>query len=168
MLTPGYSPVDDAISRLAAVSASTRILMTAGFVCFGLAVTAYGLVLRHHLGGTAWVAATTSGVATLGIALFPLGTSSAVDAAHNTMAGLGYVALVAMPLLATAPLRRGGHPHGALASLVVAALAAGCLAATLPGPAHGLYQRTGLTLVDGWLMASAATLTFSGRGAPRA
>ena len=36
----GYSPVHDAISRLAAIGSSARPLMTAGFVAFGLAVPA--------------------------------------------------------------------------------------------------------------------------------
>jgi hypothetical protein len=44
-LTKGYSPVQESISRLAAVGAPKRRLMTAGFVCFGVAVPAYGVAL---------------------------------------------------------------------------------------------------------------------------
>src|SRR5258708_7519274 len=48
-LKEGYSPTNDAISRLAAIGASTRPLMTSGFVCFGIAVPAYALALRRRL-----------------------------------------------------------------------------------------------------------------------
>ena len=47
--TKGYSPIDDAISRLAAVGTTTRPFMTAGFVCFGLAVPIYASALRRYL-----------------------------------------------------------------------------------------------------------------------
>lgn len=154
-LTDGYSPVGDAISRLAAVGAPYRTVMAAGFVCFGVAVPIYALVLRRCLGGQTWIAATTSGVATLGIALFPLGSSGAVDGIHNGLAALGYLALAATPVLAARALSDDGHRRAARASVAVGVLAGACLAATVAGPAHGLFQRTGLTVVDVWLMASA-------------
>ncbi len=169
LLTAGYSPVDDAISRLAAVGAPTRVLMTAGFVCFGVAVPAYALELRRHLGGAAWMGAAVSGAATLGVALFPLGASAAIDGVHNAMAASGYLALVAVPLLGAGRLGQAGHPRAAVASLVAAVVAGGCLAATLLVPAHGLYQRAGLTVVDVWLMASAfAIIGWPRRVAPSA
>jgi len=154
-LTGGYSPVSDAISELARVGAPARAVMTGGFVCFGVAVPAYALVLRRNLRGRAWVTAAISGAATFGIALFPLGVSSATDGVHNGLAALGYLSLAATPLLAVRPLVEDGHRGAGLLSGAVAGLAAGCLGATLFGPAHGLLQRAGLTLVDVWLMAGA-------------
>jgi hypothetical protein len=58
-------------------------------------------------------------------------------------------------MLALRPLIETGHCRVAALSAGVAGVAAGCLAATLLGPAHGLFQRSGLTLVDLWLMAGA-------------
>ncbi len=160
-LTTGYSWIDDAISRLAAVGAPARVLMTAGFVCFGVGLPVYAIALRRHLAGRAWIAAVTSGAATLGVALFPLGTSSTIDGAHNAMAASGYLALVAIPLLAARPLLVARRRAVAVGSLVVAGLAGACLAASLVGPAHGLYQRAGLTLVDLWLMTGALAILRS-------
>jgi len=163
----GYSAVDDAISRLAALGAPTRALMSAGFVCFGIALPVYALALRRHLGGRSWMAAAASGAATLGVALFALGMSPAIDHVHNALAGVGYLALVATPMLAVRPLVEVGHHRAAVASLVAAGAAGVCLVATLVGPAHGLYQRVGLTIVDAWLMASALVLIGRTRGLPR-
>lgn len=167
-LTAGYSSVDEAISRLAAVGAPNRPLMTAGFVGFGLGIGVYALALRRHLRGPAWAALAGSGAATLGVALFPLGKSSAVDVVHNLAAGLGYLSLAAVPLLAARPLCETGHGRAALVSVAAAGLAGACLAATLLGPLHGLLQRAGLTVLDAWLMASALALARSNRRSPTA
>src|SRR5258708_2736507 len=61
-LKEGYSPTNDAISRLAAIGASTRPLMTSGFVCFGIAVPAYALALRRRLRGPPGPAAPAAGL----------------------------------------------------------------------------------------------------------
>src|SRR4051794_19526616 len=55
--SPGYSPTHDAISLLAATSASTQPAMTAGFVAFGVGVSLYAIALRSTLPGPAWTAA---------------------------------------------------------------------------------------------------------------
>ncbi|MEN3316539.1 MAG: hypothetical protein V7605_2773 [Acidimicrobiaceae bacterium] len=154
-LTAGYSSVHEAISELARVDAPARAVMTSGFVCFGVAVPIYAVALRRNLRGPAWVGAAVSGVATLGIALFPLGVSTRTDGVHNALAAVAYLSLVAAPMLALRPLIETGHCRVAALSAGVAGVAAGCLAATLLGPAHGLFQRSGLTLVDLWLMAGA-------------
>ena len=151
--TPGYSMVDDAISRLAASGADTRPLMTAGFVAFGLGVPAFAFALRDAVGGPAWMSALISGVATLGVAALPLDISHAIDLAHGAAATLGYVSITAVPLLAAAPLSRHGAVGAASASRAAGALSALCLAATLAGPSHGLFQRIGLTVGDAWLVA---------------
>lgn len=162
--TRGYSPVDDAISRLAAVGASTRPLMTAGFVAFGVAVPVYSAALRVSVPGPAWKAALGTGLATLGIALFPLDVSSTIDNVHAAVATLGYVTLAATPLLAARPLAAAGYRRAAEASVAVGVGAGLCLAGTVVGPAHGLLQRLGLTLGDAWLVTSAVWM-LSGRRA---
>jgi hypothetical membrane protein len=94
----GYSGVDDAISRLAAVDSPVRGWMTAGFVAFGVGVPLFAQALRTTLAGPAWIAATVTGIATLGVACTPLGR---YDTAHFVFATIGYVSLAATPLLAS-------------------------------------------------------------------
>lgn len=152
-----YSPVDDAISRLAAVDASTRPLMTAGFVSLGLGVPLFGLALRRRVGGPAWIAAVATGAATLGVAAFPLDRSDTVDLAHGACASAGYATLVAIPLLAARPLRRAWRPGWSSASVVAGVVSGAFLVATLGDRYHGLLQRAGLTVGHLWIMASAAS-----------
>ena len=115
--TAGHSSVDNAISDLAAVGASTHVIMTVAFVTFGLGLIAFGIALREAFDGPAWIAAVATGVCTLGVAATPLDGWSGDDV-HAVFASLGYVAIVAIPLLASAPLRRSGHPHWARASVL--------------------------------------------------
>jgi hypothetical membrane protein len=145
----GYRPIDDAISRLAEEGAATRPAMTAGLVAFGIGVPLFGLALRRACPGPAWAAAVATGVATLGVAAFPLGDGP--DTAHAVAAGLGYATLAAVPLLA-APSMRGRARYVSVAAGAVSALA---LAATTLGAAPGLWQRIGLTVGDGWIVATA-------------
>jgi hypothetical membrane protein len=163
----GYSPVDDAISRLAAIGASTRPLMTAGFVGFGVAVPVYAMALKAAVPGPAWKTAVATGLATLGVAAFPLDKSSTIDQVHAAMAALGYLTLAATPLLAARPLAAAGHRRAASLSVVVGVGSGLCLVGTLVGPAHGLLQRIGLTMGDAWLISSAAWI-LAGRRAGRA
>ena len=149
-----YSPVDDTISRLAAVGAETRPLMTAGFVAFGLAVPAYAAALRRAIPGPAWIAAAATGVSTLFVAALPVDRSSLVDALHAAAAGTGYLTLVAVPLLAARPLRRLGHSTLASFGVGLAAVSTLSLATSLAVDATGLFQRIGLTATDAWLVAS--------------
>lgn len=154
---PGYSAAHDAISRLAASSASTQPVMTAAFVAFGLGVSLYAVELRSTLPGPAWTAALATGVATLGVAVFSLG-SPFRDAVHGAFAATGYVTLAALPLLAARVFARDGRKGWAQASVTVAAVSAVCLAATAVGPLHGLFQRAGLTVADAWIVATALSL----------
>jgi hypothetical membrane protein len=163
--TKGYSPVDDAISLLAATDSHTRGLMTVGFVGFGVAVPVFAIALRDALPGRAWVAALVSGLATLGVAAFPLHVSVTIDRLHGTFATLGYVALALVPFLAARPLAREGRRGAAIASRLVAAMAAACLAATPIAASNGLFQRAGLTIVDAWLVATAIVLLLRGAAA---
>ena len=156
-----YSSIDDAISRLAAIGADTRPVMTAGFVGFGIGLPLYAWSLRRSLAGTAWIAAAATGIATLAVAATPLDHSLAVDRWHAIFAGLGYVTLAATPLLAARPLLHAGHRALARAGIAAGSISAVSLALTTTGHASGLFQRTGLTVVDAWVVASALGMARS-------
>ena len=160
----GYSPVDDAISRLAATGAPDRNAMTAGLVAFGVGLPIYGVALRSALPGPAWICATTTGVATLGVAAFPLGSPTR-DAIHGLFAGIGYASLAATPLAAAGPLARLGSRHWARSAVGAGAVSAVSLLATVAGPASGLFQRIGLTVTDAWVVASAVEILRGKRSA---
>jgi hypothetical protein len=151
--TPGYSAVDDAISRLAAVGASGRPAMTGAFVVYGLGLLADAAALRSTVPGRAWVAAMATGAATLGVAAAPLDSSVALDRAHAALAGFGYLAVASVPALAAGPLRRAGHRRWAASAAASAAVATAALLASLAAPHHGLTQRLGLTAADAWIAA---------------
>jgi hypothetical protein len=157
LTTKGFSSVEGAISDLAAVGAPTRVAMTLGFVVFGLGLFAFGFALRETLAGNAWIAALATGACTIAVAATPLG-GWAPDAVHATFAGLGYATLVALPLLAARPLARLDRRAGARASVLIAAISAACLLASTLGPAHGLWQRLGLTAGDVWIVAIASAI----------
>ena len=153
-----YSSIDEAISRLAAVGADTRVLMTAGFIGFGVALPVYGHALRRAVPGPAWATATLAGIATLGVAATPLGRSTTVDTWHAVLAGVGYVALAATPLLAAGPLLRSGNTALARFGLAVGSVSAVSLALASTSLPTGLFQRLGLTATDAWIVASAITI----------
>jgi len=144
--TPDYSPVRDTISRLAATDAPHRWWMTAGFVVYGAGVTAFAAGdLRRSAPGAVWLVTAGAGLATLGVALTPLGPGES-DAAHWALAGAGYVGVALAPLIA------GPRSRWALAAGGVAVV---CLVASTTGAAPGLFQRIGLTAAHAWIVASA-------------
>jgi hypothetical membrane protein len=158
--TADFSGIDSAISDLARVGASTRVGMTTGFVLFGIGVVAFGLALRDTLPGPAWMAAVATATCTLGVAATPLGGWSG-DAVHAAFAGAGYATLVALPLLASAPLARAGRAAAARLSIGIGVVAGACLVASTLGPAHGLWQRLGLTVGDVWIVSVATRIAAS-------
>ncbi len=162
VLSDNLSPIHDAISRLAAVGAHTRPLMTAGFVAFGLGLPTYAAALRQVVPGPAWITATVTGLSTIGVALAPLDHSSTVDALHAALAALGYVTLAATPLLAYRPLMRNGHRRLARTGAIVGAVSGTALLLSQGGTWSGLFQRVGLTVGDVWIVASAVSI-LSGR-----
>jgi hypothetical protein len=132
--------------------------MTGGFVWFGVAVPVYSLALRDALEGRAWLAAMGTGLASLGVAAVPLDASRTADLVHGGFATVGYATLALVPLAAAGSLSARGYRRAAAVSRLVGVLTAACLAATVIGPAHGLFQRAGLTLGDAWLAASAVAV----------
>lgn len=153
-----YSSVDDAISRLAAVGADTRWLMTAGMVTFGISLPVYAAALRSTLDGWAWATAAATGIATLGVAATPLDRSATVDQLHGLFATIGYVTLAATPLLAARPLARSGHRRLSRFGLAAGATSAVALALTVTPLPTGLFQRLGLTVSDVWVVATAVAI----------
>jgi hypothetical protein len=158
--TSGYSPVNDAISDLAATHAPARTAMTLGFVAFGAGVIAFGCALRQAQAGPAWVCAVATAGFTLAVAATPLG-ASVRDVIHGTFASLGYVTLVAVPVLASRTLARTGRLGWMRYSRATGVLAGSCLLASALGPVHGLFQRVGLTAGDAWLVAVASQLVLA-------
>jgi hypothetical membrane protein len=159
-----YSPVSDAISRLAEQGASTQPLMTAGFLGFGLLMPIYARALGQALNSRAVrIAVTTSAVATLAVAAFPLseegGTAS--DTLHNVAAGAAYAANVLGPIAAAPHLRSKAARRGSYA--LSAVMAAALIGSVALDDLTGLLQRVGLTMYDGW--AVALSLTVLGRTA---
>lgn len=160
-VTDGYSPLRDAISRLAAEGAPTQPLMTLALVVFGLLVPVWARTLGRALDSPALRAAVTvAGIATLAVAVFPLTREGGQpqDLAHAVSAGTGYVAMAAAPLFGAAALRRRGLPAAAIASTAVGLVSAAALVGTLLVDGSGGLQRLGLTVVDAWYVAVAAWL----------
>ncbi len=153
-----YSPLHDPISELAAVHASTRIAMSTAFVVFAIGMCSYALALRGAPVGPAWVTAAVSGLATIGVAAFPLHHSATVDRLHGVFAGTGYVTLAATALIGAVFLRRVGARSLALLAAVAGFGCAMSLGLTLIGSFEGLFQRVGLTAGDVWVVASAVAL----------
>ncbi len=162
-IEPGYSPVHEAISQLAAVGASVRLLMTTGLAGFGFGMLLYAGALREAVPGPVWKAALAAGVAVFGVIAVPLGVSPMTDDVHGVFAIAAYVALVAMPLLAARPLAAGGRRGVARLSVATGVASGLCLAGTVLGATPGLLQRIGLTLVDAWVVGSAACVLRTSR-----
>lgn len=159
--------MNDAISDLGAIHASTRAAMTTGFIVFGVAVAAFGLALRVAGLRPAGNATIATALFTLAVAAVPLGGPTR-DVVHGTFASLGYITLAAAPLLAARAFATAGRPGWARYSRVTGAVAAACLAASALGPVHGLFQRSGLTVGDAWLVAIASQLVLGRRPNERA
>jgi hypothetical membrane protein len=97
-LSPGYDPVRQTISELAAGDAPTRVLMTTFFVLTGLChlVT---VSCARGIGIPGRVAFLVGALASLGVAAFPLPSVAGTSATHTTFAIVGFVFLAAWPLL---------------------------------------------------------------------
>ncbi|MEO6115817.1 MAG: DUF998 domain-containing protein [Pseudolysinimonas sp.] len=97
-LWPGYDPVRQTISELAAGDAPTRVLMTVFFVLTGLChlVT---VTFARGIGIPGRIAFLIGALATLGVAAFPLPSVAGSSATHTAFAMAGFIALAAWPLL---------------------------------------------------------------------
>lgn len=164
--TDGYSPIDDPISRLAAVGASTRVPMTAGLLAYAASVAVYAPELRDRISRPAAAAAALNVLGTIGIATTPL-DSALGGGPHAAAAGLSYVSIGALPLLAAGPLSAQGHRIAARGSAVVGIATLAALATSAFGADHtGFWQRLGLTLGDVFLVGSALWFLRPARRSP--
>ena len=152
LLLSGYSPVDQHISDLAAVAASTHWLMTLGFAAFAIGAGLASWPLRRLIGRPAALALGFNAALMLGIALTPTGGSLDIDRIHAVVALLVYASLAAIAPLAAMSLRRHGTIV-ALGSLVVGVVTLAFLSASLGETRSGLLQRLGVTITDLWLIA---------------
>ena len=155
--TPGYEPLEDAISQLAAEGAPTRAAMTACFVAFGVLVPVWARTLARELDVPALrPVVTVAGLATLAVAALPLTREGGQpqDAAHAAAALTGYVAMAITPLVAARGLRRRWSRQ---ASLLVGATSAYALVWSVVTGSGG-HQRLGLTVVDAWHVAVACSV----------
>src|SRR5690349_17766911 len=66
--TPDYSPIDDAISRIAPVGAPNRALMTTAFVAYGVSVIVGSTALCESPLRRCWSLAAINGAATIAVA----------------------------------------------------------------------------------------------------
>jgi hypothetical protein len=160
LTTDGYTMVGQPISRLAALGAPSRPMMTAGLLAFAGGLAAYSAAIRTELPGRAWVAAAVSAAGAVGIAATPLEGRFGGNG-HATAAGIAYASLVALQLTGAGPLAdRTGRPAVVPVSRAMAAVSAVCLAGNAFGPESitGLFQRVGLTTGHVWIVASSLAL----------
>lgn len=149
-----YTPTRDTISRLAETGVATRPAMTAGFVVYGAALPLFAVASGSRLPRGARALVAVTGISTLGVAAFPVGTQPSGHV-HAVFAGLGYVTLAAAPLVHARSLARRGRGVRA-AAVGSLGVACGVLLVTSVAVARtGLLQRAGLTLGDGWIVANA-------------
>lgn len=149
----GYSPVGDAISRLAAAGTATQPVMTGGILALAGGLGAFAArVAPDAIGRKSAIAAGVSAAATIGVAALPLEVNSTIDVAHGVAAGTGYVALALVPALAA------GGPLSRRTSIVAAVATAASLVATNVDPLSGLFQRAGLSIGHGWIVATSLVL----------
>lgn len=165
--TPGYSTVHDAISRIAAVGAPERDLMTAAFVAYGASVIVGSTALRTSPLRRVWLLAVVNGAATIAVAALPLEHSAAMDTWHGVAAGTGYVSIAALQLASAGPLRDTGHARAAALATVGGVVTGAALVATTVSDANGFWQRLGLTIGDVWLVATGLALFRAGRARRR-
>ena len=159
--TPGYDPLTDAISRLAAEGVPTRAAMTACFVVFGVLIPVWARTLARELDRPVLrPVVTVAGLATLAVAALPLTEQGGQlqDAGHAAAALTGYVAMAATPLVAAGALPPGpGRTSVATGVVSVAAL----LVSVVTG--SGGAQRLGLTVVDAWHVTVATAVLLRRR-----
>lgn len=147
LVLPGYSPIDDPISRLAATDAATRTLMNLGLVAYALGVGGSSWPMRRILGPWAAGALGLNALMTVGVLATPLDSSPATDLAHGIFAGVAYVSLAAVGVLGSRWLGRSTNARARI-WLVIGLITGVALALSATDLAPGLLQRIGLTTTD--------------------
>ena len=154
----GYSPIEDPISRLAAVDAASRAPMTIGLVALGTGIGAYAASLSGVLPRSVVLTAAVTAGASFGVAALPLG-SPVGGVPHAIAAGVAYASLASTPMLAARQL--GAWPTR-LSTAAGVVSGAALLASGVVDSRVGFFQRLGLTTGHLWIALSAIWLLRGG------
>lgn len=149
---PGYSPLRDAISDLAAIGATDRWIMTVAFVGVGLChlITAYGLSEASRTGRLLLGA---GGVATILVGVFPVPEHGS-SAAHRAAATTAFLVLAAWTFFGAARTAVAAGPLRPPVSVIAGVTLLGLVAwfgLTLPaGDLLGLAERIAAAAQATW------------------
>jgi hypothetical membrane protein len=144
--SPGYDPIRQTISELAAGDAPTRVFATTFFVLTGIChlVT---VAFARGIGPPGRITFLVGALASLGVAAFPLPSAAGSSAIHNSFATVGFLLLALWPVLGMR-LRPGYpwlvRPAGSiLGTVVLTAIGVWFLAVWLThsSPYIGLLER---------------------------
>jgi hypothetical membrane protein len=160
---PGYDPVRDTISALAALGARDRVVMTSALAGLGAChvVTAMGLRPVRRRGR---LVLATGGVATVLVAAFPQ-PAHGNSVAHTVAAAVAFVSLGGWPLLAAdrlSPAPLLGTGASLAASFVLLGLVA-WFAAEIHGGQRGLAERAAAGGQAVWPLAVVLTTRRAAR-----
>ncbi|WP_170213237.1 DUF998 domain-containing protein [Catellatospora citrea] len=155
---PGFDPVRDTISQLAALDATDRAVMTTALIGTGAAylATAYAFGGVRRLGR---LLIAIGGVGTILVAAFPL---PAYPLAHALSAGVAFLALAAWPLFAAdrgeGAARALRPPLTVVAGIVLLALVAWFAVAQQADVLVGLAERVAAAAQATWPFIVALSL----------
>jgi hypothetical membrane protein len=154
---PGYNPVRDTISALAATGATDRWVMTSALAAVGAChvVTASGLRPARHAGR---VVLAVGGTATVLVAAFPQ-PAHGNSVAHTVAATVAFVSLASWPVFAVAGRAAGPLLARAPASAATVILlgAVAWFALELHGGHRGLAERAAAGTQALWPLAVVVT-----------
>ena len=162
ILTPGYRPMADAVSRLGAPDEPHAFLMRAGFVLYGLLVSVGARALAEHVPGKQQLlsaliggygaAAIVAGLAPKDPPMSPHTFASEVHVA-STIVG-GAMLLTAMAVVARCASLRAER-RSASGVLAFTSLGVVVFPFTWGSPFYGLVEILLLTLAETWLVTLA-------------
>ncbi len=180
LLRPGYDPLRQAISELFEVGAPqpSGLVMRLGLLTSGVALTLFAVALRRGLPGrplAAPISSVIAGTFTLAVIAFPCtdgcpgaGTTF-TDTMHSVTAGIGYLGLIFVPILAGWHLRSRDQRFSRVSLAIGLVGLAGFLVRYLAVDAFGgLQQRSFNTLIDVWYVLAAAYIVRRVRTPERA
>ena len=168
VITPGFDPVRQTISELAAGDAPTRIFVTIAFVLTG-ACHMLTASFTPGIGAPGRVALFAAGISTELVAAFPLPTMASTSTVHRFAAMLGFVLLAIWPALGMRVDKQLPfllRPWGAIASTVFIAtfcfIFLGIWANPTPS-AVGVWERLAADIEGVWPAVVVLTLWFAQR-----
>ena len=173
LLEDGYSPVYSFISELAAEGSGVRVLMTIGFIAFGLCILVFAYALRvlRPAALVLVLVVALSGAGTLMAGTFSCdagcpakGQTSTHQDLHNVSSVITFSSWIVAPLVAAWQLR--GTRYGQLSLVLgLAALALGfvlwAMSDRTPDDPVGVFQRAELLIVGAWFALTAVEIRSS-------